>query len=152
MKIAIDGTAGSGKGTLSYNLSKTLKLPRLDTGLLYRKVAFSYIKYFKFMPTQKTIDSSILKIVLEDFDLNDLDSEILKLDLYGNYASIIGKLDFVRNKLELKFYLMQILNFMQMLQLKLEQKEDLKNFTQLTNQQNLKIFYLIQRKEISVIN
>ena len=40
MKIAIDGTAGSGKGTLSYNLSKALKLPRLDTGLLYRKVAF----------------------------------------------------------------------------------------------------------------
>ena len=27
MKIAIDGTAGSGKGTLSYNLSKVLKLP-----------------------------------------------------------------------------------------------------------------------------
>ena len=44
MKIAIDGTAGSGKGTLSYHLSKALKLPRLDTGLLYRKVAFLYIK------------------------------------------------------------------------------------------------------------
>ena len=34
MKIAIDGTAASGKGTLSENLSKELKLPRLDTGLL----------------------------------------------------------------------------------------------------------------------
>ena len=42
MKIAIDGTAASGKGTLSYHLSKILKLPRLDTGLLYRKVLFVY--------------------------------------------------------------------------------------------------------------
>ena len=47
MKIAIDGTAASGKGTLSYNLSKELKLPRLDTGLLYRKLAFLYIKSAK---------------------------------------------------------------------------------------------------------
>ena len=36
MKIAIDGTAASGKGTLSEHLSKELKLPSLDTGLLYR--------------------------------------------------------------------------------------------------------------------
>ena len=49
MKIAIDGTAASGKGTLSNHLSKALKLPRLDTGLLYRKIAFLYIinKYGK---------------------------------------------------------------------------------------------------------
>ena len=47
MKIAIDGTAASGKGTLSDNLSKELKLPRLDTGLLYRKLAFMYIKSLK---------------------------------------------------------------------------------------------------------
>ena len=43
MKIAIDGTASSGKGTLSVNLSKELKLPLLDTGLLYRKVAYELI-------------------------------------------------------------------------------------------------------------
>ena len=99
MKIAIDGTAASGKGTLSYLLSKTLNLPRLDTGLLYRKVAFSYIKYQKISPTQNNIDNSILENILNDFDLNDLDLEILKHDLYGNFASIIGKLDFVRKKL-----------------------------------------------------
>ena len=33
--------------------------------------------------------------------IQDLDPEILKLDLYGNFASIIGKLDFVRNKLKI---------------------------------------------------
>ena len=101
MKIAIDGTAASGKGTLSYNLSKTLKLPRLDTGLLYRKVAFSYIQSFKFMPSPNTMNNSTLKSILDNFDLNDLNPEILKNDLYGNYASMIGKLKFVRNKLKI---------------------------------------------------
>ena len=101
MKIAIDGTAASGKGTLSENLSKELKLPRLDTGLLYRKLAFMYIKSLKLIPTQNTIDHSILQSTLNDFEVNDLEPEILKQDLYGNFASRIGKLDFVRNKLKI---------------------------------------------------
>ena len=101
MKIAIDGTAASGKGTLSENLSKDLKLPRLDTGLLYRKLAFMYIKSLKLTPTQNIIENSILKSILNDFDVNDLEQETLKQDLYGNFASRIGKLDFVRNKLKI---------------------------------------------------
>ena len=101
MKIAIDGTAASGKGTLSENLSKELKLPRLDTGLLYRKLAFMYIKSLKLIPTQKAIDYSILKGILNDFDLNNLKPEALKQDLYGNFASRIGKIDFVRKKLKI---------------------------------------------------
>ena len=101
MKIAIDGTAASGKGTLSENLSKDLKLPRLDTGLLYRKLAFTYIQSLKLTSTQNTIDNSILKSILNDFDVNDLEPETLKQDLYGNFASRIGKLDFVRNKLKM---------------------------------------------------
>ena len=100
MKIAIDGTASSGKGTLSYHLSKALKLPRLDTGLLYRKVAFLYIKSEKLIPTQNTIDNSILRNILNDFNINSLDPETLKNDLFGNFASMLGKLDFVRNKLK----------------------------------------------------
>ena len=64
MKIAIDGTAGSGKGTLSYHLSKALKLPRLDTGLLYRKVAFLYIKSENIDPKLNNIDNCILKNIL----------------------------------------------------------------------------------------
>ena len=42
--IAIDGTAGSGKGTLANNLSKKLNFDHLDTGLLYRIYAFESIK------------------------------------------------------------------------------------------------------------
>ena len=101
MKIAIDGTAASGKGTLSENLSKELKLPRLDTGLLYRKLAFMYIKSLKLIPSQNPIDNSILKSILNNFNLNDLELEVFKQDLYGNFASRIGKLNFVRNKLKI---------------------------------------------------
>ena len=84
MKIAIDGTAASGKGTLSEHLSKKLQLPRLDTGLLYRKLAFMYIKSIRLTPTQNTINNSILNNVLNDFDIDDLDPDILKNKEYTN--------------------------------------------------------------------
>ena len=101
MKIAIDGTAASGKGTLSILLSEALKIPRLDTGLLYRKVAYIYKKTKKKMHKCDHIDDILLKSILDNLNIEDLDSELLKQDLYGNFASIIGKLDFVRKKLKI---------------------------------------------------
>ena len=51
MKIAIDGTAASGKGTLAKKLADKYNIPHLDTGLLYRQVARELIikkkKYVK---------------------------------------------------------------------------------------------------------
>ena len=38
--IAIDGTAGSGKGTLAKSLSLKLGFDHLDTGILYRICAY----------------------------------------------------------------------------------------------------------------
>ena len=43
IKIAIDGTAASGKGTLAKKLAKKYGFVHLDTGLLYRKVASELI-------------------------------------------------------------------------------------------------------------
>ena len=45
MIIAIDGTAGSGKGTLAKNLSSKLNLKHLDTGILFRIIASQAIKF-----------------------------------------------------------------------------------------------------------
>ena len=42
--IAIDGTAASGKGTISKELAKILKFEYLDTGILYRLVAYLSLK------------------------------------------------------------------------------------------------------------
>ena len=44
MKIAIDGTAASGKGTLAKGLAKKLGQDYLDTGLLYRRLALDIYK------------------------------------------------------------------------------------------------------------
>ena len=44
MIIAIDGTASSGKGSLAKNLSESLNLYHLDTGIFYRVLAYQAIK------------------------------------------------------------------------------------------------------------
>jgi cytidylate kinase len=44
MLIAIDGPAASGKGTLAKRLAAHFGLPHLDTGLLYRAVAFAVLE------------------------------------------------------------------------------------------------------------
>ena len=44
MIIAIDGTAASGKGSLEKNLSKSLNLHHLDSGIFYRVLAYQAIK------------------------------------------------------------------------------------------------------------
>ena len=45
MKIAIHGTAASGKGTLAKRLAESLGCDYLDTGLLYRAVALEASRY-----------------------------------------------------------------------------------------------------------
>ena len=44
IEIAIDGPAASGKGDLGKKLSDKYNFPYLDTGILYRKVAYELIK------------------------------------------------------------------------------------------------------------
>ncbi len=93
--IAIDGTAGSGKGTLAKKIAKTLKFDHLDSGLLYRILAYEFLKFNK--------DYKILREI--DIDLNIfLDKKkIKKLDLRSvsitKTSSEIAKLKFVRQKL-----------------------------------------------------
>ena len=45
--VAIDGTAGSGKGTLAKKLAKVLNFDHLDSGLLYRILAYKFLKLNK---------------------------------------------------------------------------------------------------------
>lgn len=42
--IAIDGPAGSGKSTVARRLAERLELPYLDTGAMYRAVAFAALR------------------------------------------------------------------------------------------------------------
>jgi len=62
IEIAIDGTAASGKGTLAKKLASKYGFPHLDTGLLYRKVAFELINKKKHnLPNLEATSCSIAK-------------------------------------------------------------------------------------------
>ena len=43
--IAVDGPAASGKGTIARALAKHYRLPHMDTGMLYRAVAVTLMRY-----------------------------------------------------------------------------------------------------------
>lgn len=68
--VAVDGPAGSGKGTVTKRIEKELGLVNLDTGATYRCVALDAIKHgFKAEDEEK-----IIKM------LNDINIKIEKKD------------------------------------------------------------------------
>ena len=93
--IAIDGTAGSGKGTLAKNISKSLFFDHLDTGLLYRYIAFLNIN--KKINLKNKNSLSDLTINYEKIKKLDLKTEVISEE-----ASKISAMNIVRSFL-LKF-------------------------------------------------
>lgn len=85
--IAIDGPSASGKGTLAKMLSKHFDLSYLNTGGIYRLVAFRVI--------EKEIDpndfESFIPELVKDISENDLEREELHTEAVGSIASIIAK-------------------------------------------------------------
>ena len=93
--IAIDGTAGSGKGTLAKKLAEVLNYDHLDSGLLYRLLAYEFLNLNKDLKKLIKVDID-LNIFLEKKKLKKINlrsSEITKI------SSEIAKLKFVRQKL-----------------------------------------------------
>lgn len=70
MRIAIDGTAASGKGTLAKQLASTLGYTYVDTGALYRAIA-----YLAFRRNVSWADESGLKKIAQDADLRFVTKE-----------------------------------------------------------------------------
>ena len=91
--IAIDGPAASGKGTLSRKLASALNFAHMDTGALYRAVAFEVV-----MRNTEPLDAvQILQAKLKTEDpLNNPD---LRRDEIGGKASEIAALQQVRDAL-----------------------------------------------------
>ena len=90
--IAIDGTAGSGKGTLAKKLANFIKFDHLDTGLLYRICALEMLER---------------KVNLENVEIsswldNNKDLSILRSEKVSKETSKISKDPKVR-KFLLKF-------------------------------------------------
>lgn len=63
--VAIDGTAGSGKGTISNIIAKELNLTNIDTGATYRCVALATIKNNIKLEEKKKIIALLDKISID---------------------------------------------------------------------------------------
>ena len=94
MIVAIDGPAGSGKGTLAKRLAGHFGLPHLDTGLLYRAVALTLLD--KGLPFT---DASAAARVAASLDISRLDDPRLKGREMGDAASVVSAYQPVRDAL-----------------------------------------------------
>lgn len=93
MIIAVDGPAASGKGTIARALARHYGLPHLDTGLLYRAVAFT-VRRLELDPTREA-DA----VAACDFDDLTLADPALREDDVGQLASIVSAHPLVRASL-----------------------------------------------------
>ena len=90
IKVAIDSPAAAGAGTLAKAISKHYKLFYLDTGKIYRFIAFIKLKY------PKKFNQNLIKSKIKSLKLKDLANKSLLLDEVGAEASIISKVKAIR--------------------------------------------------------
>ena len=93
--VAIDGTAASGKGTLAKKTANHFGFKYLDTGILYRVVAY-YLKTAEIHSeiSKQNVQDSLRLLINKDFQLSNLRNEEISLK-----ASIISKNKIVRDNL-----------------------------------------------------
>ena len=85
IKIAIDSPAAAGAGTLAKAISKHYNLYYLDTGKIYRYIAYLKLKF------PKKFNYRFLKYKIKSLNKNDLTKKVLLSDEVGTQASIISK-------------------------------------------------------------
>ena len=85
IKIAIDSPAAAGAGTLAKAISKHYKLFYLDTGKIYRFIAFQKIKF------PKKFNEKFIKKKMKLLKVKNLSKKILLSDKIGTEASVISK-------------------------------------------------------------
>ena len=91
LKIAIDSPAAAGAGTLAKAISKHYNLFYLDTGKIYRFIAYLKIRF------PKKFNSKFIKSKINSLKIKDLTNKNLLSDEVGTEASKISKIKTVRN-------------------------------------------------------
>ena len=91
IKIAIDSPAAAGAGTLAKTISKYYNLLYLDTGKIYRLIAFIKINQ------KKKFNKKFLRKRIQKLNLKSLQNKNLLSDEVGNEASLIAKDKYIRN-------------------------------------------------------
>ena len=90
LKIAIDSPAAAGAGTLAKAISKHYNLFYLDTGKIYRFIAYLKIKF------PKKFNNKFIKSKIKSLKIKDLSDSYLLSDKVGTEASIISKIKSLR--------------------------------------------------------
>jgi cytidylate kinase len=90
LKIAIDSPAAAGAGTLAKALSNHYNLFYLDTGKIYRFIAYLKIKF------PNKFNSKFVKSKIKSLRIKDLANNNLLSDKVGTEASIISKIKSIR--------------------------------------------------------
>ena len=85
IKIAIDSPAAAGAGTLAKSISKHYNLLYLDTGKIYRLIAFIKIKQ------KQNFNITFLKNKIRNLNFKSLQKKNLLSDEVGTEASLIAK-------------------------------------------------------------
>ena len=85
IKIAIDSPAAAGAGTLAKKISEYYNLFYLDTGKIYRLIAYLKIKF------PKKFNNTFIRKKIQKLKVNDLKKKELISDEVGTEASIISK-------------------------------------------------------------
>ena len=85
LKIAIDSPAAAGAGTLAKAISKHYNLFYLDTGKIYRYIAYLKLKF------PKKFKSTFIKSKIKSLTMRDLSKKSLLSDKVGTVASIISQ-------------------------------------------------------------
>ena len=90
LKIAIDSPAAAGAGTVAKALSKHYNLFYLDTGKIYRFIAYLKLKF------PKHFDQKFIKLKIKSLKVKDLSNKILLSNKIGTEASLISRSKNVR--------------------------------------------------------
>ncbi len=104
IKVAIDGPSGSGKSTIAKSVASKLNIDYIDTGAMYRAVAFKIIE-----ENISGDDETSIKIMLDNTEIDFINgrtwldgkdvSDDIRNSEVARMASICSAIPFVREKL-----------------------------------------------------
>ena len=94
MIIAVDGPAGAGKGTISRALAQHFSLKYIDTGLMYRALAYKALAEGADLVCEEALVSVAKTLRADDLQLPEL-----RMEEVGNAASKIAVLPAVREQI-----------------------------------------------------
>ena len=94
--IAIDGLAGSGKGTIAKNISSFYNFPHLDSGILYRSVAYLCHK-----GGENVFDEKRVLKYAQNLNIEEIDFDNLRTEEIDQISSKISSFSSVRESLKI---------------------------------------------------